>query len=72
MKKYYWMAVKTAGQHGWDEEKQYPIYGTWVDVVKTAKAQGARTRLSNTAGYDNQGYYFQPEKLENGAGHFVG
>jgi len=35
---------------------------TWDDAVKHAEEQKHATRLSNTAGFNNQGYYVHPEK----------
>lgn len=60
MKKYYWLALGANGCN-WDQCQQIPVYGTWEDAVKTAKAQNVATRLSDSKGFRNQGHYFQPE-----------
>lgn len=63
VKKYYWLSIYTVDGQRWESQPQIPIYGTWADAVKTAEAQDNATRLSETAGYNNQGHYFQPDNF---------
>lgn len=58
-----YMAI--ANKQPWDENEQiYLGRIRWSAAVNIAKSQRTATRLSNSSGYNNQGYYFQPEKSE--------
>lgn len=57
-----YMSIMGEPMTPWDKCEQIflgVIY--WSDAVKTAKAQSKATRLSNSKGCNNQGYYFVPD-----------
>lgn len=55
-----WLAVKEKSI--WDKNEQMAIFGTWKDIVKLAyrksEETGKEVRVSDTAGFNNQGHYF--------------
>lgn len=56
-----YMTIHKSGD--WSDNKQiYLGVIEWSTAVQIAKSQGGATRLCNSKGYNNQGYYFQPSK----------
>lgn len=68
-----WYAVSEGGMGAWDSLPQKTLTGlTWGEAVLVckgiAKDRGSQVRLSTSAGYNNQGYYFHHQQVsfENG------
>lgn len=61
-----WIAM--AGQGGWDKQPQVELKDiSWKDAVakakKLAKEKKTEVRMSTSKGYNNQGYYFHHQNL---------
>ena len=60
-----WIASRQRGPHAqtdWNNLPQQKVFGTWSQIVFFAKLMarltGSESRVSNSAGYSNQGYYY--------------
>jgi hypothetical protein len=58
-----WLAVKS--RPDWRDCMQCRHFAVWSKIVaiaqRTANSTGFQVRLSTSAGYENNGHYFDPE-----------